>query len=68
MRSLSVPDGNVDEDEQAYRERFIAAVERGLAESEAGLLIDDAELGPDLNAALDRLFGPLSERVKRRRG
>ncbi len=42
-------------DRLTERDRFIAAVNQGLAESEAGLAVDDE----DLNALLDRKFGPL---------
>lgn len=44
-----------DADEAAHRERFIAAVERGLADVEAGRVIDDDELGREL----DEEFGPV---------
>ncbi len=44
-----------DFDRFTERERFVAAVQQGLAESEAGLGIDDE----DLNEALDRQFGLL---------
>jgi prevent-host-death family protein len=37
--------------------RFIAAVQRGLADSEAGRLVADEELGREL----EREFGPLDE-------
>lgn len=41
------------------RQRFIEAIEEGLADVEAGRVIDDSAFGQDPNAALDRLFGPL---------
>jgi len=44
-----------DFDRLSERERFIAAVEQGLAESDAGLGVDDGEL----NEILDQRFGPL---------
>ena len=44
-----------DYDRLMERERFVVAVERGLAESEAGLGVADE----DLNAVLDRNFGPV---------
>jgi predicted transcriptional regulator len=39
----------------AYRERFVAAVEEGLADLEAGRVVDDDELTREL----DEEFGPL---------
>lgn len=42
-------------DRLTERARFVAAVNQGLAEAEAGLAVDDE----DLNALLDRKFGPL---------
>jgi len=44
-----------DFDRLSERERFIAAVEQGLAESDAGLGVDDGEL----NEILDDKYGPL---------
>ncbi len=44
-----------DFDRMTERERFVAAIHQGLAEADAGLGIDDA----DLTAELDRQFGPL---------
>lgn len=44
-----------DFDRFTERERFVAAVEQGLAESEAGLGVEDREL----NELLDERFGPL---------
>ena len=44
-----------DTDETRERERFIAAVQEGLADSEAGRVIDDEEL----NRLLDEKFSPL---------
>jgi prevent-host-death family protein len=44
-----------DYDRLVERERFVAAVEQGLAESERGLGVDDR----DLNELLDERFGPL---------
>ena len=44
-----------DFDRLTERERFISAVNEGLADSEAGRLISDDEL----TAELDREFGPL---------
>jgi prevent-host-death family protein len=44
-----------DFDRLNERERFIAAAEQGLAESDAGLGVDDGEL----NKILDQRFGPL---------
>lgn len=49
-----------DFDALTERARFIAAIERGLAEANAGLGIDDAELGDDINDALDALDSRLS--------
>lgn len=43
-------------DRMQERERFVAAVEEGLADAEAGRLIDDDQLGADL----DRELGPLT--------
>jgi prevent-host-death family protein len=48
-----------DYDRFTEKERFIASVRRGLAEAEAGLGIPAEELGDDINAALDRRFGPI---------
>ncbi len=45
-----------DYDRLTERERFVAAVHQGLAESEAGMAIDDDN---DLNALLDGKFGHL---------
>lgn len=58
-------DMNSDNDLEAAaeREQFIALIRERLAEAEVGQVIDDAEVGPDLNAALDRLFGPLDDRM-----
>jgi prevent-host-death family protein len=47
-----------DFDRLTERERFVAAVNQGLEESEAGLAIDDED---DLNAFLDRRFGALDD-------
>ena len=44
-----------DYDRFTERERFVAAVEQGLAESDAGL----GTPGGDLNDVLDEKFGPL---------
>jgi predicted transcriptional regulator len=44
-----------DADAAADRERFVAAVEQGLADVRAGRVIDDDELG----RWLDAKFGPL---------
>ena len=44
-----------DFDRLTERERFVAAIHHGLAEADAGLGIDDA----DLTAELDREFGQL---------
>lgn len=44
-----------DYDRLVARERFASAVERGLADAEAGRTVSDDELG----AELDRAFGPL---------
>jgi hypothetical protein len=44
-----------DFDRLSERERFIAAVEQGLAESDADHGVDDGEL----NEILDENFGPL---------
>ncbi len=46
-----------DYDRLTERDRFLAAVNQGLAESEAGLGIDD----DDLDAELEHRFGPLDE-------
>jgi len=43
-----------DFDRLTYRERFIAAVEEGLADGDAGRVISDDELGAELVA----LYGP----------
>lgn len=44
-----------DFDRMTERERFVAAVQQGLVESDAGLGIDDA----DLTETLDREFSPI---------
>ena len=44
-----------DFDRIQERDRFLAAVREGLADSEAGRLIDDEDLGTELDAE----FGPL---------
>lgn len=59
MTTIRNPDDRLPPGELTEKERFIAAIRRGLAEAEAGLGVDDEELGDDLNAALDRRFGPL---------
>jgi prevent-host-death family protein len=41
-----------DFDRMTERERFVAAVEQGLADSEAGRLIDDEELDAELETVL----------------
>ncbi|HSN85387.1 MAG TPA: hypothetical protein VL025_01455 [Thermoanaerobaculia bacterium] len=41
-------------DSTSERDRFIAAVQEGLADAEAGLLVDDE----DLTRILDEEFGP----------
>ena len=46
-----------DFDRFTERERFVAAVNEGLADSEAGRVISDEEL----TAELDRRYGPLDE-------
>lgn len=46
-----------DFDRMAYRERFVVAAEAGLADSEAGRLISDRDLGRQL----DKEFGPLEK-------
>jgi prevent-host-death family protein len=46
-----------DFDRLTERERFLASIQQGLSEADAGLGIDDI----DLNAALDREFGPLEQ-------
>ena len=45
-------------DRLAERERFIAAVSEGVSDMEAGRVVDDGELG----AELDSEFGPLSSK------
>lgn len=47
-----------DFDRLSERERFVAAVEQGLAESDAGLGVDDG----DINTILDEELGPLAAR------
>ena len=42
-------------DDLAYHDRFIAAVKEGLADIEAGRVVDDDEL----TCELDEEFGPL---------
>ena len=44
-----------DFDRLTERERFIAAIKEGLADSDAGRVISD----DDLTAELDRLYGPV---------
>ena len=48
-------DINGADDSKAYRERFIAAVMEGLADVEAGRLLEDEEV----RRLLDEEFGPL---------
>ncbi len=43
-------------DRLSERDRFLAAVDEGLADADAGRLVDDEELGAELDAA----FGPLT--------
>ena len=51
-----VPITPEDFDRIQERSRFLDAVREGLADSEAGRLIDDDELGAELDAE----FGPLT--------
>jgi prevent-host-death family protein len=53
-----------DFDRLQERGRFMEAVREGLADSNAGRLIDDSTLGRELDAAL----GPVKRRTKSRRG
>lgn len=48
-------------DRLTERERLIAAINQGLAESEAGLGVDSEEIGDDIIGFLDRRFGPLTD-------
>lgn len=48
-------------DRLTERERLIAAINQGLAESEAGLYVDSDEIGDDIIGFLDRRFGPLTD-------
>lgn len=48
-----------DFDALTERARLIAAIEEGLAQADAGLGIDDADIGDDINAFLDARYGPL---------
>jgi prevent-host-death family protein len=45
-------------DQMRERDRFLAAVREGLADADAGRLIDDEEVG----RILDEEFGPLEQR------
>ncbi len=45
-------------DEYRMRQQFVSAVREGLADAEAGRLVDDDALGSELDAE----FGPLSEK------
>ena len=60
MKTLEVPEDRIpcpdDIDLVRERNRFVAAVHQGLADAEAGRLVDDEELG----AILDAEFGPLT--------
>jgi len=47
-----------DFDRLAERERFVASIEEGLADAEAGRLVPDDQLGREL----DRRFGRLKKR------
>lgn len=44
------------EEAKAERARLIRAIERGLAEADAGLGVDDAEIGDDINTFLDARY------------
>ncbi len=44
------------EEAKAERARLIRAIERGLAEADAGLGVDDADIGDDINAFLDARY------------
>ena len=53
----SPKDVNDDNDLREYRERVIAAVRQGLADVEAGRLLEDEEV----RRLLDEEFGPLPD-------